>query len=492
MPKRTLLAVISGLSFALNALSVFAGVPHVILIQNSGWMEPFYSDPKSEFKPLVKALSRAVSADGSELSIFSFNQTVGSNQSPQLLTRNVGDIAAAERAIDGITVARKPGSTILADTDFLEAITSALTVHLGGKAGVVWIVTNNKNSPNNSPEIAKRNREFYDLLHVQEAIKRIVAYPLRMQVLGKHYRASGLMIYGIAYGQAAADALRAAVAGTALKNLFADPPARLKPLTEEALSFVPKGVRNTEGVAARQAQDGTTIVVEFEVSNKPITAQLVGQFRNEFHPYQIDYAKVTVEQQMATGPPLAVVISPHEVSNLAAGALSQEFNLGVTVPALPSLFSLDAIFSPGYQIRGRLLVTATEQRLSMSPAFPARMKELFPGDPLPALFAPSSKSSNSVTSIPLLVRVDYPVWPLVVVALSGLLLGGIVFFGIASARKEKKISLEINGIPRKIVLKAFDKIDLRDDVGNHVATVWRGFGSPKSVWVKEGMTIRIK
>lgn len=492
MLKPILLAVISGLMSALVALSVSAGVPQVVLVQNSGWMEPFFSDAGSEFKPLVKALSRAVSADGSELVILSFNQSVGLNQSPQLLTRKAGDIAAAERAIDALTVARKPGSTKLADTDFLEAISSALRDHLGGKAGVVWIVTNNKNSPNNSPEIAKRNREFYDLLHGEAAIKRIVAYPLRMKVTGKHFRASGLMIYGIAYGQAADDALRAAVAGTALKNLFSDPPARLKPLTEEALSFIPKGVRNAEGVAARQAQDGKTIVVEFDVSRKPISAQLIGQFRNEFHPYQIDSAKVTVEQQMATGSPLAVAISPAELSNLAAGALSQEFILRLTVPALPSLFSLDAIFSPGYQMRGRLLVTATEQRLGMSPAFPARMNELFPGDPLPALFAPSRESSNSVTAIPLLVSVDYPVWPLVVVALGGLVLGGVVFFGMVLARKERRIVVEINGIPRKIVLKAFDKIDLRDDAGNHVATLQRGFGGPKSVWIKEGVTVRIR
>ena len=41
--------------------------------------------------------------------------------------------------------------------------------------GIIWIFTNNKNSPGNSPETAKRNREFYQLLHEEPSIVRASA-----------------------------------------------------------------------------------------------------------------------------------------------------------------------------------------------------------------------------------------------------------------------------------------------------------------------------
>ena len=36
-----------------------SAVSHVFLVQNSGWMEPFYADPASQFKPLVVEIAAA-------------------------------------------------------------------------------------------------------------------------------------------------------------------------------------------------------------------------------------------------------------------------------------------------------------------------------------------------------------------------------------------------------------------------------------------------
>ena len=42
-------------------------VPQVFLVQNSGWMEPFYADPASQFKPLVAELVNAVVTSGDQV-----------------------------------------------------------------------------------------------------------------------------------------------------------------------------------------------------------------------------------------------------------------------------------------------------------------------------------------------------------------------------------------------------------------------------------------
>ena len=53
---------------------------------------------------------------------------------------------------------------------------------LGGKRGLVWVVTNNRNSPNNDQATSARNREFYALIHRGAAIDKALAFPLRMKV----------------------------------------------------------------------------------------------------------------------------------------------------------------------------------------------------------------------------------------------------------------------------------------------------------------------
>ena len=124
-------------------------VPQVVLVQNSGWMEPFYSDPSSPFKPLVTALVTAVVQPGDALVLASFNQALPGAPSPKALLSLKADPATlhgqVRSALSGLRLARKPGSTALADTDLGEAVNAALTQVLGGKAGIVWLVTNNRN-----------------------------------------------------------------------------------------------------------------------------------------------------------------------------------------------------------------------------------------------------------------------------------------------------------------------------------------------------------
>ena len=65
-------------------------VQHAFLVQNSGWMEPFFTDPQSQLKPLVAALAQAVTTEQDSVSTLAFSQTAGSNQSPKLLLQSAG------------------------------------------------------------------------------------------------------------------------------------------------------------------------------------------------------------------------------------------------------------------------------------------------------------------------------------------------------------------------------------------------------------------
>ena len=76
------------------------GGPQVFLVQNSGWMEPFYSDPDSPFKPLVGALVTAATQPGDPIVLAAFNQSLPDAPSPKaLLSARVGAASASSTTI---------------------------------------------------------------------------------------------------------------------------------------------------------------------------------------------------------------------------------------------------------------------------------------------------------------------------------------------------------------------------------------------------------
>jgi hypothetical protein len=233
---------------------------HVFLVQNSGWMEPFYADPKSPFKPLVAALAGSVVQPGDALVLASFNQALPGAPSPKaLLSFKAGDEPVRARvtgALAQLDTARKPGSDALADTDLGEAVRAATGQVLNGKPGIVWLVTNNRNSPNNDQATATRNREFYGVIHSGDVIHKAIAFPLRMPVQGQHYSANGLMVYAFAVGKEGATALDALLASGRIKQVITEPPARLKPLDRDTVRLVPRRVVNAPGVTFASGSGG--------------------------------------------------------------------------------------------------------------------------------------------------------------------------------------------------------------------------------------------
>ena len=78
----------------------------VFLVQNSGWMEPFYSDPASSFKPLITQLVSAA-AGSSQVVIGGFNQADNQHPSPEWIYRGPANHASLPTYINSLKLERK-------------------------------------------------------------------------------------------------------------------------------------------------------------------------------------------------------------------------------------------------------------------------------------------------------------------------------------------------------------------------------------------------
>ena len=161
--RKLVLSCLAGLVMVL--CNQARAMQHAFLVQNSGWMEPFYVDPSSQFKPLASAVIRLVAAPDDQVFISAFNQTSGDNKSPVMLAQGTGP-GDPDKVLGKVTIAVKSKSGALADTDFQEAVAQVIKEQFRAKSGIIWIFTNNKNSPNNDAQTALRNKDFYSLLHL--------------------------------------------------------------------------------------------------------------------------------------------------------------------------------------------------------------------------------------------------------------------------------------------------------------------------------------
>lgn len=484
---RHLLAALAALLCSLPATAM----QQAFLVQNSGWMEPFYADRESLLKPLVEAVVRTVAAPDDAVVISAFSQNSALSPSPQPLYRGKGPGSPAN-VLAPLELARKSASA-LADTDFREAVVSTIERQFSGKSGIVWIFTNNRNSPNNNPQTAERNREFYRLVHAEPAITRVLAFPLRMPVRGRHYQATGLMVYAMAYGQEAAVHLEKLLASGQIGRVFTEPPARLKPLDQDAVTIRPASVENSANITASVAPDGRTLVFDVEVSSLLPRISLQADFINRFHPYDIRAARV--EATLRThGQQLPVAVSPAQIRNLGPGAPAA-VRLEIPVPPalVPSPWSAEAFRAMGksVQLAARLDITLADQTLAPSEAFRAAMRRDFPSDPLPEMFVPPASIKHSQDQIPIVIRIHYPLTPVLLTLGAGFallaLLGALAWF----VRGKPSFAVIVDGTRRRLPVRAFSEAPVYTAEGLLAGRIRRRLGKPTVAHTESGHTLHI-
>lgn len=467
-----------------------AGIQQAFLVQNSGWMEPFYTDQQSQLKALVGAVAQAATTPQDKVYTLAFSQSSGAHVSPALIGQGQGGAAVAGQ-LSSLGLARKSPGGALADTDFQEAVTKTITGPFQSASGIVWIFTNNKNSPNNDSQTAARNRDFYRLLHLEPSITKTVVFPLRMPVQGKLYSAKGLMVYALAYGQPASDALTRILAEGRLSQVLTRPPARLKPVDQDAVRIVPQSVRNSPNVHASLGRDGRTIVLDVDADKLLAQVQLQASLQNMFFPYVIDSARVhaTLAGQSA---PLSV--TPDTIRQLQPGA-SQSVQVQFALPMaqIPSPWSGKAIAAMGKQVLLPMQATLglSEQRLAVASTFSEDLQELFPGDPISEIFTPPDSVRASQASVPLLVRIQYPLLPVIVI-LGGILLLLLALLALALiGTRATRYKVLVDGVQRQVLLKPFNSVQIRDDNGRDIGEIRRGLGQPVVQRVAEGHTLSL-
>lgn len=482
------------LSFLLlfSSAATSAGIQQAFLIQNSGWMEPFYTDPSSPFKPLIAAVAGAVTTPQDTVFTLAFSQSSGDHVSPQLLATTAGASAMAA-LLEPLTVARKSPGGSLADTDFKEAVIKTITGPFGAAPGIIWIFTNNRNSPNNDPQTAARNQEFYHLLHLEPSINKTLVFPLNMPVRGKLFSAKGLMVYALAYGQPAADALDRILAEGRLRQVLTHAPARLKPLDLDAARLVPEMVKNSANVEVSLASDRRTVVLDVKANALVPTVTLQASLENLFYPYVIRQA--TLSAFLSSGSErMPMQVSPLVIENLQPGARqSVEVSFSLPVAQVPSIWSMQAIRAMGKQLQMPLMVEISMdgQQLAPSVDFINQLRELFPGDPISEIFTPPNNVQSSQTVVPLLVRIQYPLTPVVILLAAVIMLMGGVIVLLILARTSRRYDVMVDGVRRSFVLKPFATMVVKDGNGLPVGELRRGIGRPKVLRVTDGRSLSV-
>jgi hypothetical protein len=483
------------LLLALCGIAPAWAVPQVVLVQNSGWMEPFYTDPHSPFKPLVAALAGSVAQPGDALVLAAFNQSLPGAPSPRaLLSEQVTNATPAhvQAALAGLETAHKPGGAALADTDLGEAVETTISRVLDGKGGLVWLVTNNRNSPNNDQATARRNREFYALIHKGAAITKALAFPLRMPVQGQHYRANGLMVYVFAVGQNGARALDAMLAAGRVRRVITEPPARLKPLDRDTVRLVPRKVENAPGVEFSMDAAGR-LRADVAPDARTPTATILWQLENTMYPYTIAGAALSARSLLG-GENRPIALKTTAVTRLAPGqAEPLASTLQLPVAQLPGKWSMAALKSAGsaYVLPGRIELHLQGQKLELSQAFRERMAALFPGDPLPDIFTPPADIQASTAVLPVEVHVHYGAGPLV-----ALLGGGLALLAAAAGAayawgRPRRVQLVVEDELRTVHTRAGSEQPIYDKAGNEVARLKTTLFGHQLLDLREGAQVRL-
>ena len=194
-------------------------------------------------------------------------------------------------------------------------------------------------------------------------------------------------------------------------------------------------------------------------------------------------------QAALAGQSAPLQVTPDTINRLQPGASqSVEVRFDLPMAQIPSPWSAQALSAMGKQVLLPMKATVglAGQRLALSSGFASELQELFPGDPISEVFTPPDSVRASQATVPLLVRIQYPLLPvLILIGAILLLVLAFIVFGLLGTRS-KRYRVVVDGVPRQIMLKPFKSIIIRDEGGRDIGELKRGLGQPSVVRVAEG------
>lgn len=75
-----------------------------------------------------------------------------------------------------------------------------------------------------------------------------------------------------------------------------------------------------------------------------------------------------------------------------------------------------------------------------------------------------------------IIRVNYPGWPLFVLAVLGLILAGSLISGLVLMRRERVFRVSVDGVQKSYGLKPFAEVVIKDQQGIKVGVLKRSLG----------------
>lgn len=465
----------------------------VVLIQNSGWMEPFFGDNRAEkFDRLVGGFISRVVPEGAPVVVASFNREgdIANAASPQQIYRGPANTEAIASALSSIQLARRPGGR-LANSDYHEALINAITRLLNRQPGLIFMITNNKSAPVGAEQIedsqvASRTEAFNDMLEHADAVPRVVAWPVPLRVRSR-FAENGLVIYGVAYGESTAGLLKELSEKHALRDFFGDPPVRLKPLALDplVLSLTPGNTKDVKWYADRLGNlyiDG--------ISGGGHAVDMSGSLTNIHYPYVIHSAQLIASWDTPSGAATVTTdISPASVADL------QPFDSVNNVSIVLRLISArrERLLQDHRYLPGVLSIRLANLKLGLSPAYVRKMQDLFgngakpePGvpDALPAqtpqIFLNYTGVDHGMTRVPLTLGVHFFPWPLLLMIGGALAAVVPIVLLLWFATRESGFPVPIEGEIRNIGLRPFQSKEVHGVSGVYVVSRGAfGVGAPK-------------
>jgi len=315
-----------------------------------------------------------------------------------------------------------------------------------------------------------------------------------MPVKGKLYQAQGMMVYALAYGKPASQALDEILKEGRLSQVLTRPPARLKPLDFDAVRIVPESVANSTDLRTGLAADQRTLVFDVDAGKIVPTVVLRASLQNLFYPYVIEHAAMTATM-MLPGRTVPVEVLPATVTDLQPGQRkSVEVRFALPIERVPSAWSPQALAAMGKQVLVPMTVSLnlSDQQLALSETFRSQLESEFPGDPISDIFAAPPSVRGSQAIIPVVLRIQYPLLPVLVVIVAILaLVGGLATLALLSGRN-RRYPLVVDDVHRHVVLKPFVNLDIRDENGVVIGTIKRGLGQPKVIKTTDGHSLNFR
>ena len=239
------------------------------------------------------------------------------------------------------------------------------------------------------------------------------------------------------------------------------------------------------------AEQGGVLRADIKPGAGSPAAKITWNLENRIYPYTIVSARVAARSRLA-GAERMVRLGQGSVAALAPGQ-SAALTSKLELPAahLPGKWSVDAIKAAGsaYVLPGSIEVQLSEQKLELSPAFRQRMAALFPGDPLPDMFAPPARVQGSLAVLPLEVRVHYGIAPLLALIGAALALLAAPAGLLLAAARPRRVQLMVEGERQTLITRAGAVQPVFDRAGNRVAELKSTLWGQKLTRLREGAQV---